>query len=169
MLRRRTRIERKTPLATPLATPLCRAGMPAGPVKRRRPGRKSNAEKQCREALPVRSGDVCEIQVSGVCTGVAQVPSHRKRRSQSTRDQKWSLANVLHGCLACERYLTRYGGTARCRSWGWTVPRSLDPVEVPVWRRQRWVWLLAGGGVVELDLMEVAAWVISLESKGLGA
>lgn len=152
MIKRRTYLQRHTPLARVPMKPT------QGPVKMRRQPQ-TKAERVMRDKLKDRSGGVCETQVPNHCTGRAEVCSHRKRRSQSSRAEKWSLANVLHSCLPCEQYLTEHGGTSRCWSYGWTLHPSLDPERIPVWRRGEWVWLRDDGGVVPLDLAELATWV----------
>lgn len=136
---KRTGIRRATPLKT---------------------GRKQHAtEKQCRRLLPIRSGGVCEVQIPGVCTSTAQVPSHRKRRSQSSKAEIWSPTNVLHNCLPCELHLTEFGATSRVRSFGWTVHPTVAPAAVPVLRRDVWVWLTPSGDVVPLEFKELEEWV----------
>lgn len=163
------------------AVPLqSRARIESGPVKARRSGRQSAEEKALRLLLPKRSGGVCETQVPGECTGRGQVVSHRLRRTQSCKAAKWSAVNTLHSCLPCEMYLTDNGGNAKAQSFGWTVSAKkanvvarqfaaafgpdADPIvfalsRIPVYRRGVYVWLTEGGGVIELDLMEVAEWV----------
>lgn len=178
MLTRRKGLDQRTELKR--ATPLRRTGWKRGgalPVKPRktglssRPASKSPAEEWLRRLLPVRSGGLCEVGVPGVCTGRAQVCSHRKRRSQSRkRDQPdepaemWSAANCMAGCLACERHLTDYGATPTVRASGWTVPRGKDPRRVPVLRRGVRVWLTEGGGMEPCTDAEWAAW--ALETTG---
>jgi hypothetical protein len=131
----------------------------ASPVKPRKPSRQSPEERATRDLLPVRSGGVCEVQVPDVCIGRASLAGHRKRRSQSSRAEKWCPTNLLHDCPPCEQYLTDHGSDAKVRSLGWTVHPSLDPATVPVWRWGQYVWLLPGGGVEPLDMLEIAKWV----------
>ena len=148
---KRTELRRATPLqrSTPLPS--------SGPVKPRKS--RQHPEKAARNALPERSEGICETQVPGVCQGWATVCSHRKRRSQSSLAEKWSLANLLHSCLPCELHLTRFDSTAGVRSRGWTVSARLNPADIPVFRRGEYVWLREGGAVIPLDLMEIAMWI----------
>jgi hypothetical protein len=144
-LRSRTELKRTTRLTS------------NGPIKAKR--RQSPEERASRDLLKKRSGGQCEIQAFGYCTGVGEVWSHRKRRGQSGKVEKWSPTNGLHGCGFCELYLTDHGSDAKVRSLGWTVHPSLDPARVPVWRWGQYVWLLPGGGVEPLDMQEIAEWV----------
>jgi 5-methylcytosine-specific restriction enzyme A len=41
----------------------------------------------------------------------------------------------------------------------WLVPRPLKPVEMPVLRRGRYVWLTDAGEAIPCDLAEIAAWI----------
>lgn len=111
----------------------------SGPVKARRP--QSRAEKLTRSQLPERSGGTCEIQAPGWCWGLASVASHRKRRSQSGKAEKWCLTNLLHGCVGCERLLTAHGSNPAIRDLGWTVHPSDDPALIPVLLRGVSTWL----------------------------
>lgn len=158
-LQQHSELQRKTPLRR---TEFKRGG--ALPVKPRKtglkPDRPSGEQKRCMALLPVRSGGVCETQVPGACRGRAEVPSHRKRRSQSSKAEKWSPTNVLHNCAPCEDHLTDKGATPAVRSKGWTVHPSLDPAAVPVLRRGVYVWLHEDGTYTECDLSELAAWVL---------
>lgn len=126
-------------------------------MKPRKP--RQHPEKTARKLLPLRSEGICETQVPGVCRGWATVCSHRKRRSQCTLAEKWSLTNLLNSCLPCEMYLTDNDTTACVRSFGWTVPSTLDPAAMPVFRRGVFVWLRDDGAVIPLDLMEIAMWI----------
>lgn len=157
-LQSHTELQRKTPLRR---TGVKRGG--ALPVKPRKTvlksGRPSVEQKRCMALLPVRSGGVCETQVPGACRGSAGVPSHRKRRSQSSKAEKWSPTNVLHNCPPCEDHLTDKGATPAVRSKGWTVHPSVDPASVPVLRRGVYVWLHEDGTYTECDLAEILAWI----------
>lgn len=165
MIKRRTSLQSHTELQR--KTPLRRTGwLPVKPRKatlKRGPGRKSAEEKRGREAVEARGGGVCEIQVPGVCLGAAEVFSHRKRKSQSSKAEKWSPTNGLAGCgsgtTGCEGHLTARGSTADVRSKGWTVHPSLNPSAVPVLRRGVYVWLYEDGSLTECDLAEIAAWI----------
>lgn len=132
---KRTEIKRSTPLK--------RTAMPwsSGPVKprkpavlKRHPGRQSPEEKAGRDVLKERSGGRCEVAVPGVCIGIGVVWSHRKRRSQSSKAEKWCITNGLHGCGPCELYLTAYGSDPHVRAHGWTVHPTDDPALIPVTR-----------------------------------
>ena len=169
-LQQKTELKRKTPLQR---TELKRTGdsfnsgirNSSGPVKRRKavlprhPGPQSPEERAGRDLLKQRSGGRCEVGVPGVCIGVGVVWSHRKRRSQSGKAEKWCVTNGLWGCGLCELHLTEFGATARVRSLGWTVHPSVDPARVPVWRRGQYVWLTPDGGFEPLDMTEIAEWI----------
>lgn len=157
---KRTEIQRKTPIK--------RTGTPrsSGPVKPRRkallprhPGPQSAEEKAGRVLLKKRSGGRCETEVPGVCIGRAAVWSHRKRRSQSSKAEKWCVTNSLNSCGPCELYLTAHDTEAHVRANGWTVPSTVDPARVPVMRRGIYVWLSPSGDFEPLDFQELAEWV----------
>src|SRR6185436_5478357 len=131
----------------------------SGPVKARKAGRPSREEAAGRDLLAARSGGGCEVHVPGNCTGRAQVWSHRKRRSQSSKAEMWSLTNGLAGCGPCELYLTDHGSDPMVRANGWTVHPSVDPAAVPVLRRGQWVWLTDAGEAIPCDLAEIATWI----------
>lgn len=156
---KRTELKRTTPLRSGSV------GLSRGPVKRRKavlprhPGPQSTEERAGRALLKKRSGGQCEVQVPRVCIGVGVVWSHRKRRTQSSKSEKWSITNGLHGCGPCELHLTRFGATAQVRSRGWTVHSTVDPARVPVWRRNQYVWLTPDGGVEPLDMIAIAEWI----------
>jgi hypothetical protein len=173
---KRTELKRKTPLArgtsqlarSPLRSK-SKAGFVAassGPTKprksavlKRHPGPQSAEEKAGRRLLKKRSGGRCETQVPGVCIGIAVVWSHRKRRSQSSKAEKWCVTNALNSCGPCELYLTAHDTDAKVRANGWTVASTLDPASVPVLRRGRYVRLFPDGSFEPLDLTEIAKWV----------
>lgn len=125
--------------------------------KRRRT--QSADERRARALLRARSGGSCEIRITDVCTGQAQVWSHRKRRSQSSKAEMWSLTNGLHSCRSCEAHLTDYGSDAKVRSHGWTVHPTLDPARVPALRRGVLTWLYPDGSFEPCDLTEIAEWI----------
>jgi hypothetical protein len=154
-MKRRKGLQRRSELQR--TTPLRRTALKSsGPVKPRKPA-KSREEKVARLALPKRSGGLCETQVPEACTGRATVVSHRKRRSQSSRAEKWSLTNLLHSCLPCEMHLTDHGSDSSVWAAGWTVHSSVDPASVPAFRRGQYVWLLPDGSFEPVDLTGLAA------------
>lgn len=123
-------------------------------------GRKSYEEKTSRPLLVKRSEGRCEVAIPDVCDGVPVYWSHRKRRSQSSKAEKWSVTNGLAGCRSCEQYLTDHGSDPSVRSHGWTVHPSVDPASHPVWRWGQYVWLAPDGSVEPLDMIEVAEWLV---------
>jgi hypothetical protein len=125
------------------------------PLRFRRP---SKAEAECRQLMEIRSAGLCEVQVPGTCTRRAVLCGHRKRRSQSSKAEKWSATNVLHDCPPCERYLTDHGSDARVRSYGWTVHPCADTSATPVFRNGVWVWLTETGGFQLLTPREIQEW-----------
>ncbi len=148
----RTPIERRTPLRR---TGGLKSSGPAKPHKRVA----GSGERHCRDLIAIRSGGVCEVGVPEKCTARAEMCGHRKRRSQSSRAEKWSPTNTLHSCAACERHLTEHDTEASVRSRGWTVASTVDPARVPVLRRAVWVWLTDLGEAVPCDLTEIREWV----------
>lgn len=157
-------IKRRKPMARTeikRTAPLRRTGglSSSGPIKAKR--RTSKVERDARDLLAKRAGGVCETQVPSHCTGIASLWSHRKRRSQSSKAEMWSVTNGLASCRSCELYLTDHGSDPKVRSLGWTVHPSVDPARVPVWRRGRYVWLCGDGSVEPLDLIELAELVVA--------
>jgi hypothetical protein len=82
-------------------------------------------ERSTREAVPSRSGGICEF------CGLQRATElhHRKNRSQGG---EWSPANCLHLCAKCHRKVTVNPDWAR--SLGLSVKSTEDPEKVPVTR-----------------------------------
>lgn len=159
---KRTELQRGTPLQR---TGIKRSSGPVKPRKpavlKRHPGPQSAEEKAGRKLMGKRSGGRCEVAVPGVCIGFAAVWSHRKRRGQSGKAEKWCVSNGLHGCGPCELYLTDHGSDPKVRSQGWTIYPSprIKPHRVPAWRWGEYVWLTPLGRAVPLDFSELAEWI----------
>lgn len=141
------------PAGTPLErkTELRRTGRlkSSGPVKAKRPTR-TKAEALARLVVRSRSGGRCELD----CAEQATEWHHRRFRSQGGA---WSADNGLQLCSQHHQWITEH--PAASYAVGWAVRSTVDPAAMPVLRRGVWVWLTEGGGVIELDLMELAEWV----------
>ncbi len=121
----------------------------SGPVKARRRASRTTVEALARAVVRSRSGGRCEMD----CAEPATDWHHRRFRSQGGA---WSAENGLHLCSRHHQWITEH--PAKSYTLGWSVRSTVDPAAMPVLRRGVWVWLTEGGGVIELDLMEIATW-----------
>lgn len=93
---------------------------------------------KARALVAQRSSGLCEMCRRAEATDW----HHRKNRSQGG---EWTPSNGLHLCRNCHRVVTEQPYAAR--RWGWAVPRSSDPVLVPVrLLHLGWVYLDDQGG-----------------------
>lgn len=102
-----------------------------------------------RTAITRRSGGVCEMQLDG-CVGTATDWSHRVakgmggvHRSGATAANR--LANALHACWWCHRWVTRNSTAAN--GLGLTLKHGQDPDTEPALRRGVLVLLDDGGNI----------------------
>jgi hypothetical protein len=83
------------------------------PIKRKRKTLTAD-EKQARLDLAARSGGWCEVHHQPGCTGRAVHPHHIVLKKQGGED---SLANFLHVCAACHRWI--HDNVAESKERGW--------------------------------------------------
>jgi hypothetical protein len=154
-------LQRKTPLRrTPLArvaAALKRTELKRTTAIRRvkamkaKPRRRST--KTLVQLLTERSGGLCEMQVPGVCRGLAVDPCHRigtkiGGRQGAAAVEHDRLSNALHGCRSCHEWQTATGNRKQAEGLGWVLREGADTEGVRCWYRDRWVWLTDGGGVL---------------------
>lgn len=153
-------LARKTELKRSQLKPGASQLKSSGPVKSRKSGRQSAAEKRGRALVGVRADGRCEIGPGNIPAPMAlcQVWStdwhHRQNRSQGG---DWSAANGLGLCRPCHAWVT--AAPSRSCAYGWSVRSTVAPAAMPVLRRGVWVWLLEDGSVEPLDFQELAEWV----------
>ena len=154
-------IERKNPLRVGL--PLKRSALPRSKSQlARKAVRRVSAMKTARPRLAVpagakrtltaRSGALCELQASDVCSYWATDPCHRNGRKAGGRHgpaaiRSARLSNVMHGCRPCHNWCHRH--PERAEACGWIVREGFDPSCIPVYRMGVLVLLDDEGGWVE--------------------
>lgn len=86
-------------------------------------------ETAIREAIPNRSGGICEC----CCKQRATDMHHRKNRSVGG---EWTPANILYICRICHSWITREGSgpNSAAIKRGLAVRRSDNPERIPVQR-----------------------------------
>ena len=103
-------------------------------------------EKRGRGIAKERSNGLCEVHISGVCTGVGQTVHHRKNRSQGGT---WAPSNLLHLCgdgtRGCHGWITL--NPLKSRDKGWSVRRCAEPSEERLLTWQGWVLFADDGGI----------------------
>lgn len=102
-----------------------------------------------REALARRSGGVCEMQLTG-CRGPATNWSHRVAKGMggvhgTAVAAANRLANVLHACWCCHRWVT--ANSTAANDLGLTLRHGQDPDTEPALRRGVLVLLDDGGNI----------------------
>lgn len=106
----------------------------------------THSETAGRKIARARSGEVCEVQMPGVCTGHAESMHHRKNRSQGGT---WAPSNLLHTCgdgtRGCHGWITGHPDPAR--EPGWAVIQAWDPAAVAVLYRGELRFLTDDGAV----------------------
>lgn len=131
-------------------------------VPNRKPAKVDKGSQQRgRRLVGIRSAGMCEIQVTGVCTGRGAEWCHRRARSQGGT---WSPANGLRGCRECHAWT--HANPHAAQQNGWAVPSFGEPAERPVLRMGEWVVLdddgcfrptlaVVGGGFSAVETNEV--------------
>lgn len=109
----------------------------------------SPEEREGKKVVKARSGGLCEA------CGMRRAAEwhHRKNRSQGGT---WDVVNGLHLCLVCHAFVGDKRHAARAR--GWVVLRNEQPDDVPVLRRDSWVWLRAGGRIEAIENYRGGPW-----------
>ena len=145
-MKQRKPLGRNTPLLA--KTGLSRGSQPLtrGPVKPRKQPAKTPEEIYARDKVSVRSGGMCEAQITGVCQGQACEFQHRKAKGQLGA---WTPSNGLavcgHGNVdGCHGYIHQHPTEAHKN--GWSVRSGGDPMKQEVLYRGRWVLLDNQGG-----------------------
>lgn len=124
-----------------------------------RPGKYTGPKQTVKEIVEKRSGWVCEIQMPGVCTGVATDPHHRAGRGMggSKRPALNEAHALLHVCRKCHDAVTdTRGNRAVYEDARWIVPRGAEDIMIerlkdPVLYRGRWVLLTDDGGTITAE------------------
>lgn len=97
-----------------------------------------------RNAVADRSSGRCER-----CARLRASEVHHRlgRRMGGTRSADiHKLANLMHLCSQCHRWITENPKSAYAS--GWCVRSHLDPAEVAVFYRGQWVFLTDDGSVI---------------------
>lgn len=148
-LQRRTELGRGTKgleRATPIArkTELQRGAEPQKPSR----APVTAEEREARTLVKQRSHGWCEVQIPGICFGLAGNFHHRQNKSQLGI---WSAPNGLAVCgsgsTGCHGALTNTNGRRReYERAGWIVPSTKNPAAVPVDHAARGRVLLLDNG-----------------------
>lgn len=95
------------------------------------------SERYARDTVMARNARMCEIQIEGVCRGMAETYQHRKRRGHCSPAERWAPSNGLaicgSGTTGCHGWIHRNPEAARER--GWEVSAWGDPARESVWLR----------------------------------
>lgn len=135
-------LERATPIAR--KTELQRAAVPKKPSR----APITAEEREARALVKQRSHGWCEVQIPGICFGLAGNFHHRQNKSQLGI---WSAPNGLAVCgsgsTGCHGALTNTNGRRReYERAGWIVPSTKNPAAVPVDHAARGRVLLLDNG-----------------------
>ena len=157
-LRRRVGLKTNTPLRQ--GKPIKR--IPAtgsSSVQPKRKRKNTDPATTVTDRVKERSEGVCEIQIPGLCTGVATDVHHRSGRGMggTSRPEIDQAANLMHACRSCHDAVTNTRGRrAEYERARWIVRRSADTLTKPVLRRGVWVLLDNKGAVVPVEKGEAA-------------
>jgi hypothetical protein len=119
------------------------------PIKGNRP--KPAVPLGTKDALKVRAGEWCEVQLSG-CYGTGTDPSHRITtktggRYGEAKEDHDRLSDVLWACRYCHDWIGEHPAAAKAEFVGWALEEWQEPTEWPVLYRGRLRFLDDAGNV----------------------
>jgi hypothetical protein len=108
-----------------------------------------------KDALKVRAGEWCEVQLSG-CYGKGTDPSHRittkagGRHGEAKEDHD-RLSDVLWACRYCHDWIGKHPAAAKAEFVGWALEEWQEPTEWPALYRGQLRFLDDAGNVHDYE------------------